>query len=77
MSYNPAGVGVPWQWTCSAGTGSRPASSSTPLPALVYGIAPIRAMIEPILAAGQEVQLHAHSFWSDLALGAATTPASS
>jgi hypothetical protein len=40
-----------------------------PLPGLVYGLAPIRAMVEPILAAGQEVQLHAHSVWSDLALG--------
>ena len=36
-----------------------------PMPALVYGIEPIRRMVEPILAAGQEVQLHLHPSWAD------------
>ena len=39
------------------------------MPALVYGLEPIQRMVEPILAAGQEVQLHLHSFWHDLARG--------
>src|SRR3546814_12517216 len=39
------------------------------MPALVHGIEPIRRMVRPILDAGQEVQLHLHSFWHDLAEG--------
>jgi len=69
MSYDPAGVGVPWQLEQLALHGLRACFFVDPLPALVYGIEPVRAMIDPILAAGQEVQLHAHSFWSDLAQG--------
>jgi hypothetical protein len=41
-----------------------------PMPALVYGLDPVRRMVEPILAAGQEVQLHLHSFWKGVADGA-------
>ena len=69
MSYDPAGVGVPWQLDLLGRHGLKACFFVDPLPALVYGIEPVRAMIEPILAAGQEVQLHAHSFWSDLAQG--------
>jgi hypothetical protein len=42
-----------------------------PMPALVYGIEPIRRMIEPILAAGQEVQLLLHPVWQSVAEGVA------
>ena len=42
-----------------------------PMPALVYGLDPIRRMVEPILAAGQEVQLHIHPFWRSVAEGVA------
>lgn len=68
-SYDPAGVGVPWQLDLLGRHGLKACFFVDPMPALVYGIAPIRAMVEPILAAGQEVQLHVHSFWSDLAQG--------
>jgi peptidoglycan/xylan/chitin deacetylase (PgdA/CDA1 family) len=40
-----------------------------PMPAMVYGLEPVRRMVEPILAAAQEVQLHLHSFWYDVARG--------
>ncbi|HYW16976.1 MAG TPA: polysaccharide deacetylase [Allosphingosinicella sp.] len=40
-----------------------------PMPALVYGIEPIRRMVDPILAAGQEVQLHLHPVWQSVAEG--------
>ncbi|PAV93748.1 hypothetical protein WR25_00591 [Diploscapter pachys] len=33
------------------------------MPALVFGIDPVRRMVETILAAGQEVQLHIHPNW--------------
>jgi hypothetical protein len=42
-----------------------------PMPALVYGLDPVRLMVEPILAAGQEVQLHLHPVWQSVAEGVA------
>jgi len=68
-SYDPAGAGVPYQLAMLRRHGLKACFFVDPMPALVYGIAPIRAMVEPILAAGQEVQLHLHSFWWDLARG--------
>ena len=68
-SYEAAGVGVPWQLRTLAEHGLKACFFVDPMPALVYGIEPIRRMIRPILDAGQEVQLHVHSFWHDLAEG--------
>jgi peptidoglycan/xylan/chitin deacetylase (PgdA/CDA1 family) len=42
-----------------------------PMPALVYGLEPVRRMVEPILAAGQDVQLHLHPVWQSVAEGVA------
>jgi hypothetical protein len=42
-----------------------------PMPALVYGIEPVRGMVEPILAAGQDVQLLLHPVWQSVAEGVA------
>ncbi|HEX8064601.1 MAG TPA: polysaccharide deacetylase [Allosphingosinicella sp.] len=42
-----------------------------PMPALIYGLDPIRRMVEPVLAAGQEVQLHLHPVWQSVAEGVA------
>lgn len=67
LSFNPAGVGVPWQLELLALHGLKACFFVDPMPALVYGIEPIRLIVEPILAAGQEVQLHLHPFWWDLA----------
>ena len=68
-SFDPAGVGVPYQLAMLGRFGLKACFFVDPMPALVYGIDPVRAMVEPILAAGQEVQLHLHSFWWDLAEG--------
>ena len=67
LSFNPAGVGVPWQLERLERHGLKACFFVDPMPALVYGIEPVRLMVEPILAAGQEVQLHLHPFWWDLA----------
>ena len=67
LSFDPAGVGVPWQLDRLARHALKACFFVDPMPALVYGLEPIRRMIEPILAAGQEIQLHCHSFWWDLA----------
>lgn len=66
-SYDPAGVGIPYQLEMLRRHGLRACFFVDPMPALVYGLEPIRRMVEPILEAGQELQLHLHSFWHDLA----------
>jgi hypothetical protein len=65
LSYDPAGVGIPYQLGRLAAHGLKACFFVDPMPALVYGIEPIRLMVEPILAAGQEVQLHLHPCWAD------------
>lgn len=70
LSYDPAGVGVPHQLRLLAEHKLSACFFVDPMPALVYGLEPVRRMIGPILEAGQEVQLHLHSFWVALAEGA-------
>jgi hypothetical protein len=65
LSFDPAGVGVSYQLDRLAAHGLKACFFVDPMPALVYGIEPIRRMVEPILAAGQEVQLHVHPAWAD------------
>lgn len=65
LSYDPAGVGIPHQLARLAAHRLKACFFVDPMPALVYGIEPIRRMVEPILAAGQEVQLHLHPCWAD------------
>ena len=68
-SYEAAGVGVPYQLRLLEAHGLKACFFVDPVPAVVYGIEPIRRMVEPILAAGQEVQLHAHPVWLSLLEG--------
>ena len=69
LSYDAAGVGVPYQLRRLAEHGLKACFFVDPMPALVYGIEPIRRMVAPILDAGQEVQLHLHPYWYGLARG--------
>jgi hypothetical protein len=46
-----------------------------PMPALVWGVAAIEDIVAPIIAAGQDVQLHCHTEW--LALAGAANPLAS
>lgn len=66
-SVEPAGVGISYQLEQLCRHDLKAVFFVDPMPALVYGVDPIRAMVTPILAAGQEVQLHVHGLWSDLA----------
>ncbi|HYJ82525.1 MAG TPA: polysaccharide deacetylase [Allosphingosinicella sp.] len=65
LSFDPAGVGVGHQLERLAAYGLKACFFVDPMPALLYGIEPVRRMVEPILAAGQEVQLHLHPSWAD------------
>ena len=69
--YESAGVGIPYQLETLARHGLKACFFVDPMPALIYGMEPVRRMVAPILAAGQEVQLHLHSFWAALSEGAA------
>lgn len=45
-----------------------------PMPALVWGVAAIEDIVAPIIAAGQDVQLHCHTEWLDIAGAANPLP---
>ena len=68
-SIEPAGVGLSWQLETLARHRLEACFFVDPMPALLYGIAPIREIVAPILAAGQEVQLHLHPQWQCVAQG--------
>ena len=74
-SFEPGGVGVAYQLDLLARAGLRACFFVDPMPALVYGLAPIRRVVEAILAAGQEVQLHAHAQWGGASLADRTAHA--
>lgn len=61
--YEAAGVGVQYQLRILARYALKACFFVDPMPACVFGIEPIRRMVAPILAAGQEVQLHLHPQW--------------
>lgn len=65
LSFDPAGVGTLYQLDRLAEHGLKACFFVDPMPALVYGLDPIRRMVEPILESGQEVQLHLHPCWAD------------
>lgn len=68
-SIEPAGVGLTYQLETLARHDLKACFFVDPMPALLYGLDPIRAIVAPILAAGQEVQLHLHPQWRHVAEG--------
>jgi hypothetical protein len=69
LCFDPAGVGVPWQLSVLREHGLKACFFVDPMPARVYGLDPTRRMVETVLAAGQEVQLHLHPCWDGVADG--------
>jgi peptidoglycan/xylan/chitin deacetylase (PgdA/CDA1 family) len=65
-SYEACGVGIPYQLEMLARHGLKACFFVDPMPAFAFGLDPVRRMVEPILASGQEVQLHLHPFWAHL-----------
>jgi peptidoglycan/xylan/chitin deacetylase (PgdA/CDA1 family) len=63
-SLEPAGVGLGYQLAELARHDLKACFFVDPMPAITFGLAPIRRMIETILEAGQEVQLHLHPGWT-------------
>lgn len=63
-SIEPAGVGVTWQLERLAHFGLKACFFVDPMPATIYGNDAIAPVVERILRAGQEVQLHLHANWA-------------
>ncbi|NYT42916.1 polysaccharide deacetylase [Sphingomonas sp. R-74633] len=63
-SLEPANVGVAWQLEQLARHDLKACFFVDPMPALVYGLDPIKRVVGAILEAGQEVQLHLHPNWT-------------
>jgi hypothetical protein len=63
-SIEPGGAGISYQLAALARHGLKACFFVDPLPALLFGIEPIRRIVGTILDAGQEVQLHLHPMWT-------------
>jgi hypothetical protein len=63
-SLEPAGVGLGYHLQRLAQHGLKGCFFVDPMPAVPYGLGPVQRMVEAILAAGQEVQLHCHPNWA-------------
>ena len=63
-SLEPAGVGIAYQLAMLARHGLKATFFVDPMPTMVFGLDAIRPVVEAIVAAGQEVQLHLHPNWA-------------
>lgn len=63
-SLEHAGVGLSYQLERLARHDLKACFFVDPMPALVFGLAPVKRMVDTIMAAGQEVQLHLHPNWT-------------
>ncbi|QDZ09209.1 polysaccharide deacetylase family protein [Sphingomonas panacisoli] len=63
-SLEPAGVGIAYQLATLARHGLKATFFVDPMPTMVFGLDAIRPVVEAIVAAGQEVQLHLHPNWA-------------
>ena len=68
-SVEPAGVGLSHHLDLLARHGLKGCFFVDPMPAMVYGLKPVARMVEAILSAGQEVQLHLHANWAGAVAG--------
>ncbi len=68
-SLEPAGVGLGYQLAELARHDLKACFFVDPMPAITFGLAPVRRMVETILEAGQEVQLHLHPNWTTARAG--------
>lgn len=72
-SVEPARVGLSYQLAKLRSHGLKACFFVDPMPAEIFGIAPVERMVKTVLDAGQEVQLHLHPMWAETdGKGAAT-----
>ncbi len=68
-SFEPAGVGVTYQLATLARHGLKACFFIDPMPATIFGLDPIKRVVDRVLSAGQGVQLHLHPNWIGAAAG--------
>ncbi|HEU4960292.1 MAG TPA: polysaccharide deacetylase [Sphingomonas sp.] len=68
-SLEPAGVGISYQLEMLARHGLKACFFVDPMPALTFGLDPLKRVVGAILAAGQGVQLHLHPNWTGAVAG--------
>ncbi|WP_254606390.1 polysaccharide deacetylase [Sphingomonas bacterium] len=69
LSCEPAGVGVAYQLARLAAHRLKACFFIDPMPAIAFGLEPIRRLVGQVLDAGQEVQLHCHPNWAGARAG--------
>lgn len=73
-SIEPAGVGLGYQLARFAEHGLKAVCFVDPMPAALFGPEPVRRIVETVLEAGQEVQLHVHPTWAEARRDGSATP---
>ncbi|MGY4397772.1 peptidoglycan/xylan/chitin deacetylase (PgdA/CDA1 family) [Sphingomonas sp. UYAg733] len=68
-SLEPAGVGLAYQLDVLARHQLKACFFVDPLPALLFGLEPMKRIVGAVVEAGQEVQLHLHPNWTGAAAG--------
>ncbi|WP_034160500.1 polysaccharide deacetylase [Sphingomonas sp. ERG5] len=68
-SLEPAGVGLAYQLARLARHDLKACFFVDPLPALLFGLEPMKRIVGAVIDAGQEVQLHLHPNWTGAAAG--------
>ena len=68
-SIEPAGVGIACQLRVLAEHRLKACFFVDPMPAMLFGLEPMKRVVGAILEAGQEVQLHLHPNWTGAVAG--------
>ncbi|MDH7973087.1 polysaccharide deacetylase [Sphingomonas sp. AR_OL41] len=68
-SIEPAGVGLSFQLARLAQHGLHATFFVDPMPALLFGLDPVRRIVDTVLDAGQDVQLLLHPAWAGAVAG--------
>ncbi len=68
-SIEPAGVGLSFQLARLAHHGLQASFFVDPMPALLFGLDPVRRIVDTVLDAGQDVQLLLHPAWAGAVAG--------
>lgn len=69
LSVEPAGVGLSYQIAKLREYGLKGCFFIDPMPAALYGLDPIKRMVETVLEGGQGLQLHCHPMWLGAEMG--------
>lgn len=73
-SIEPAGVGLTYQLEAINRHGLKACFFIDPMPAKLYGLDPVKRMVDTVLSAGQEVQLHLHPMWEQATADGTVAP---